>query len=259
MLLRSGGLVPKGSYSDIDGFVLPAVLVYRTLVVPRSPVESRPPSVYTLGRQGRYYDVWERQDSYPRILEHISLGKTQQVEAVAPCPAIVRLGKLAAASNGSLAYVARRPPVSVDLAPLARPRRLGRRAARARCRGRRARCAFRSTLQAGRYDVWLAGSFAGRMDVLVDGRVVGSSRHRLEHPGQFIPFGTVRLTPGRHEVALRYHGSDWHPGSAATIGMPLDRVVLAKTTEDLPVQTLDPSRARELCGRSLDWIEAIAG
>ena len=228
--------------------------------MPRSPVESRPPSVYTLAWRGRYYDVWERQDSYPRILEHISLGKTREVEAVAPCPAIVRLGKLAAASNGSLAYVARRPPVSVDLAPLAAPARLGARAARARFRGRRARSRFPVvTRRPARYDVWLAGSFAGRMDVLVDGRVVGSSRHRLEHSGQFIPFGTVRLTPGRHEVALRYHGSDWHPGSAATIGMPLDRVVLAKTTEDLPVQTLDPSRARELCGRSLDWIEAVAG
>ena len=58
-------------------------------------------------------------------------------------------------------------------------------------------------------------------------------------------------------MRLRYSGADLHPGSGAGFGL-LDRFVLARTTESVPVRTLPPARARELCGRSLDWIEAQA-
>ena len=58
--LRDGSQVPPGGYADVDGFLLPSVLFYKTLVLPRSPIESRPPSVYTLAWSGVFYDVWQR-------------------------------------------------------------------------------------------------------------------------------------------------------------------------------------------------------
>ena len=58
-------------------------------------------------------------------------------------------------------------------------------------------------------------------------------------------------------MALRYSGADFHPGSGANFGF-LDRFVLAQTTEDVAIRTIAPAQARELCGRSLDWIEAQA-
>ena len=113
------------------------------------------------------------------------------------------------------------------------------------------------TVPGGRYDLWLSGSFGGRMEVDVDGRRVGAQRHRLEHSGQLVIFGSVELAPGRHRVSLRYSGADLHPGSTASFGL-LDRFVVARTTEDVPVRTIPAARARELCGRTLDWVEAIA-
>jgi hypothetical protein len=95
------------------------------------------------------------------------------------------------------------------------------------------------------------------MEVLVDGRSVGASRHRIEHPGQLVPFGRIRLAAGRHEVTLRYSGADLYPGSGARFGI-LDRFVLARNTEDVPIRAIEPARAGELCGHSLDWIEAQA-
>ena len=41
---------------------------------PRSPVASRPSSAYQLVWRGRYYDVWQRPDSYQAIGEHLPLG-----------------------------------------------------------------------------------------------------------------------------------------------------------------------------------------
>ena len=50
--LRTGGSLDKSEYADLDAFQLDAILVYRTLVLRRSPVESRPPSLYHLVSEG---------------------------------------------------------------------------------------------------------------------------------------------------------------------------------------------------------------
>ena len=63
-LLDGQGLA-KGTYADLDQFQLGGILVYRTLVLARSPSESRPPSIYRLVRRGRCYDVWQRPDPAP--------------------------------------------------------------------------------------------------------------------------------------------------------------------------------------------------
>ena len=60
VLLRSGRQLEKLEVADVDEFADASLLVYRTLVLRRSPVASRPPSIYTRVRSGRYYDVWQR-------------------------------------------------------------------------------------------------------------------------------------------------------------------------------------------------------
>ena len=83
-LLDGQGLA-KGKYADLDQFQLGGVLVYRTIVLARSPSESRPPSVYRPVWSGRYYDVWQRPNGPPRILAHTPLGDAVQPGAVPPC------------------------------------------------------------------------------------------------------------------------------------------------------------------------------
>lgn len=58
--LRDGSTVPKGGFADLAAFRPDAVLAYRTLVLRRSPVGTRPPAPYRLVWQKRFYEVWQR-------------------------------------------------------------------------------------------------------------------------------------------------------------------------------------------------------
>ena len=115
--LRSGAPLRKLATADIDEFELAGIRSYRTLVLRRSPVASRPPSVYRLLSRGRFYDVWQltpgAEDS---LLEHIPLGSRRDPAARPRCAQVRALGRRAAAAGGRLA-VARAPrAVRVDMA-----------------------------------------------------------------------------------------------------------------------------------------------
>jgi hypothetical protein len=61
--LRDGSTVPKGGFADLAAFRPAALLTYRTLVLRRTPIGSRPPSAYRLVWQRRFYEVWQRPDA----------------------------------------------------------------------------------------------------------------------------------------------------------------------------------------------------
>lgn len=63
--LRDGSTVPKGGFADLASFQPDAVLAYRTLVLRRTPVGSRPPAPYRLVWQRHFYEVWQRPESIP--------------------------------------------------------------------------------------------------------------------------------------------------------------------------------------------------
>jgi Ca2+/Na+ antiporter len=63
--LRNGSTVPKAGFADISAFRAEAVLPYRTLVLRRTPVGTRPPAPYRLIWQKRFYEVWQRPLSIP--------------------------------------------------------------------------------------------------------------------------------------------------------------------------------------------------
>ena len=245
--LRTGGTVPKGGYADIDEFAPETVLHFRTLVLDRSPEASRPPSPYRLVWSGSWYEVWQRAVTPARtILEHLPLGTDSRPASVPGCASVLQLASLATAAGGMLAYVPRPPAIVGRLPANLYPAGWGR---------------IETVVNVpapGRYGVWLGGSFAGRFRLSVDGRARGSARHRLEHPGQYVPLAELRLARGRHTVELAYEGASiLHPGSAAQLPYPAGPLVLSTTTAELPVRYAKPSAARSLCGRSLDWIEAV--
>ena len=254
-LLHGGGTVSKGGYADIDDFLLSGVLDYKTLVIPRSPLSSRPPSIYAPVWRGRYYDVYQRPDDPGGILEHLPLGQNNQISATPRCSEVLRLATLAARNGGSLAYVSRPNPVVVDLNNEPRPGSWGPFGS-SPFATRAGTMRFPVDLPGGTFSAWTSGGFSAGLRLFVDGRLVGARRDRLEHPGQLVEFGTTTVTPGRHVVELRYSGADWHPGSAA-LAEPLQQLVFARSTDDAPVSTIAPARARELCGQTLDWIEAV--
>lgn len=255
--LHDGGVVPKGGYADLDRFQTAAILVYRTLVLRRSPSESRPPASYRLVRRGRFYEIWQRPDGAAGILQHLPLGNSLQPGGTARCADVLRLAALAGPS-GRLASVARSPVVAANLSSVALPR--GWQAdssGQVVPNGSSGRIETTVDVPAhAPYGLWLGGSFRDRMRLLVDGRLVGDVRHWINDAGQYTPFGSVVLTRGPHRVTLEYGGPDLHPGSGgAQFGFgPL---VLARNDEDAPVSLVPASQARTLCGRNLDWIEAL--
>jgi hypothetical protein len=85
---------------------------------------------------------------------------------------------------------------------------------------------------------------------------VGGVRHQLNHAGQFVPLGNVALDAGPHAVTLRYEESSLRPGSGGT-PFPLGPLALARDTINSPVLRVPSQRARDLCGKTLDWVEAL--
>lgn len=235
--LRTGQPLGKAQYADLDAFRLDGLLVYRSLVLRRSPVESRPPSVYRLVWRGRFYEVWQRPVApAATVLDHLPLGAGIDAAGIPRCDDVLRLAALAG-RNGRLAAVVR-PPAAVVPLP-----------------GGSSEAGVRLAA-AGRYGIWVGGSFRGRLQALVDGKPTGSARHRLNWSGQFTDLGAAGLAAGAHRVTLRSEGSDWRPGSAGP--QPgFGPLVLGRVTADLPVVSVSPARARILCGKSLDWVEAL--
>jgi hypothetical protein len=232
--LTNGKLLDKGGSADIDRIRLDGLLVYRTLVLRRGPAASRPPSVYRLAWSGRYYEVWQRPQPPARtILEHLPLGNDNQAAAVPPCAAVLRLGGL----GGTLTTATRPEAISLGEPP---------------ARGEVGLTV--SVPTAGDYIAWVGGDWFGLASITVDGRKVGSMREELDWPGLYTDLGSVRLAAGEHLVRIRYETGGWRPGSGGTpYSFGPAALSLVDTRE--PVETT--SDPRSLCGRRLDWVEAV--
>ncbi|HYX75943.1 MAG TPA: hypothetical protein VE757_02095, partial [Gaiellaceae bacterium] len=237
--LRNGKTLDKGGSADIDRFRLDQVLVYRMLVLRRGPAASRPPSVYNLASSGRYYETWVRPVHPPRrIVEHLSLGDATQADGVARCSDVLRLAR--EARGGSLLYAIAPEAVPVTTPPLSGTLD-----------------ADTSLASGGRYTAWLAGDWYGNATVWVDGRKVGSKREELNWPGLFTDLGTIDLSPGSHRVRITVDKGGWHPGSGGASYSFGPLTLSPLDTRRNEVDSVPPSQARSLCGRRLDWIEAV--
>ena len=259
--LRSGGLASFGESPDIDEIQLDAVLYYRTLVLRRSGVGSRPPSVYSLAWRGRYYQVWQRPEGASPILEHLSLGGRLQPTASPSCAEIVRLGRLAAAEDGLLGAVLRPPAILIGPdGSLGAPASLSSYGEDAKALYLTDPGSVEARFQAsapGIYGLWVGGMWRGRLEATVDGRPLGDARNVAAWPSNFVELGRIRLDTGPHVVQFRYSGPSLHPGSAGPPAFGLGPFAVSDGTQDRHVTYVEPSNARTLCGRSLDWVEAL--
>ena len=236
--LQSGQpLAPQG-YADIDRFQLGGLLAYRLLVLRRSPTMSRPPSAYRLVERRHWYEVWQR-EAAPRILRHLPLGGSSDPGGVPSCADVLQLAATRSASR--LVAVPREAVITAPFSVAG---------------GKSAAFTGDATTRRGEYGVWIGGSFVGRVAAAIDGRTVGSARHQLEWPGQLVELGTTRLAAGAHRLRLDYDVGGWRPGSHGDGPFPLGPLVLAPAAAPRLI-SVAPSRARSLCGRRLDWVEAV--
>lgn len=256
--LRDGGEVAKGGYADTDELDLSGLVVYRTLVLRRSPAQSRPPVGYEMVREGGFYTVWQRPPGPPaRAIEHLPLGDAVDPGAVPPCSEVRRLAALLG-PTGVLAAVPRAPVGAVDLGSFATP-------ADWRVAGDEvylypetdgiARGVL-ETPAGGELLAWVGGSLRGTLTLAVDAQIAGAAGPHLNNFGQYVQVGGVDLGRGQHAVALGFEENPVAPGgggNAAAVG-PL---ILARDDIDSPVRYFPAARAEELCGKRWDWVEAI--
>ncbi|HEX8742328.1 MAG TPA: hypothetical protein VF712_04270 [Thermoleophilaceae bacterium] len=259
--LRRGTGLDKLEWAPVDEFQPAAALVYRTVVLRRSPAESRPLPEYELRYEGDYYDVWQRPEQpVQRVIEQSMFGDRTVAVAPAPCAEVRRLARVARDQGATLVAAERPRPLVLDLASAARP------ASWTFAPGRPAKLfpteEGTATLpaqveSAGDYDVWVQGSFARGLEVSVDGERVGLVRDQLNFEGLWNRFGSARVSAGRHTVELRYPGSSLRPGSGdqpQRVG-PVALVPVAPTPQ---LGEFAAANAASLCGRALDWLAVIA-
>ena len=206
---RNGEVVPKGLAADTDTLDPEALGVYRTLVLRRSPAQSRPPSPYRLVWRGEFYEAWQRPTAASVPTDRLPLGSRLDPVAQPAC------GDVRALARGAEGVVA-----ATGTSPVVVPLRAARYPAAWRVGedvvlpdGGGSISAEAHVGRAGDYEVWLGGSVRPAVILTVDGERVGEVRHELNNSGQYVGFGSVALAPGGHRIEFRFAGADLHPGS----------------------------------------------
>jgi hypothetical protein len=278
--LRNGAILTKSAFANLDAFPLSTLEPYRSLVVSRSPTESRPPSTYQLAWEGRNYQLWQRPvQPATTILAHIPLGDSEtlpycgaaqnsaprmlcpiQPVATPPCKLVEELAKRARARNAQLVAYQRPEPVAVRGDDMIWPAywlhnpASGTLTATAPGTG----VAHIGVPSSQHYELWLGGEFARGFNVSVDGRHVARVKDKLLDIGDLTPVAELVLAGGVHTFEFSYPHSDLTPGSGDNEFTALTAIALQPlenpVTEMLKVSA---AQAKTLCGRPLDWIEIV--
>jgi hypothetical protein len=262
------GMIPNGSLRfgfsvEVGQFNASYVDSFRTVVLRRSPEQSRPPAMFRLVDRGRFYDVWQRDPRMARaVLGELPLGTRYQPGATPPCGAVQALARRASSLRAGLAWVA--APQLLVAAPEQSRHSLNWGADGADP------TTFRSIgpgwLQmvvdvpvAGRYTAWTEASLPRPLTLLLNGRRVATIPAGLSPrgPGEDVRVGTFELAPGRTIVRIERGGGSLSPGdgSQATLLGPTSFV--RGGTDGRVVHRLAPAGWRTLCGRALDWVEIV--
>ncbi len=266
ILLRDGTTADKPLIGGVDAITLPSMLEYRTVVIRRSPVASRPPANYQLVHRGAYYDVWQRPahetGQFARVLNHLPLGGELDPGGVPSCDQVLAMAATAR-SQGLGGQVVAAPASTVWAASLLQADfpaewRKGTYLSPGNHAGQ-VRSRFEVNLP-GDYELWLGGSARAGIETVVDGHSVGDVRHHLVSGIGYLRLGEAELAAGRHELLLSFGGADLRPGSwgSPALDFPIGPILVAPAPSAADLTTLPADQAGSLCGKRWDWIEVVA-
>ncbi len=255
---RDGNQIPRGAAADIDSFDPATIDYFNLLVIRKAPNASRPPLNYSLAWSGKLFDVWKRIPGVS-VRKTLPLGTAQNPGAIPSCRAVADF--LADRTNNEKVYTATRNPVHViNLANGELPANWVALAANPGSVHYSQPGSFNRNFnigQTGTYNMWIAGSYPGRLRVLVDGVEVFSGHSIFEGNLNLTnPLGDTSLSAGAHVLTVLYDSPRLMPGAdlASEFG-PI--YFSSQTAGDVKVQQVSISRIPELCTQNLDWI-AIA-
>jgi hypothetical protein len=254
------GEAPARFDADVDALALDDVESRPLLIRRRSATDSRPPANFALERRGRDYEVWIRRPQ-PKVLRHVSLGTGASPVAVPACAKVRELARQARAAGARIAAAEGRAPIVFA------PSRLSRLPAGwsidpnepetidtvgpGKLEGRV------SVPRAGRYELWLEGSFGRPVEVRIDGRRVASVGDVANYRGDSVLLRSVTLPAGTHRVKLTRGGGGLRPGDGGKLWR-VGRLWLKPLPDAPRVLEVEPGRAAVLCGRPLDWLEIVS-
>ncbi|MEN3282320.1 MAG: hypothetical protein V7607_3460 [Solirubrobacteraceae bacterium] len=249
-----------GRSVDLDLYGEPYLKSFTTIVMRDRASVSRPPSIFHRTYHGAWYDVWERNDvAARRMVAHLPVGQPGEPGAEPSCRLVHRLAGLTGPA-GSLVFAEASPVVRVNVVPGPHPgnwppapqdpNELYPYGPGSLTR------TFR-VARDGRYALWLQASVGRTVEVLVDGRRVGSVGDRLNFQGAEEPVATLPLSAGRHAITLASGGGDLKPGNGNESPNRLVGPVRVSVPDPMtePIRTIPRSRWRELCGRNVDWVD----
>jgi hypothetical protein len=289
--LRNGAVLTKSAWANLDAFPLSTLLPYQSIVTMRSPVESRPPSLWHLVWQGRYYQLWQRPaTASSTILEHIPYGEpnehpycgnaergaTEPLCALNPvaipsCPQLQRIASHAAGEHAHLLAYQRAQPDVVRGDEVRWPgawlHEPTSHSLLATTPGTASGGIAVPTTQT--YELFLGGSFGRGFEVKVDGQKIATVKDQLTGFLSDIPVAKLHLTKGVHHFEYTYPKADATPGNGETLGTGEWAPAARWTTlSSIILQPLDypsselisvsPSEASRLCGRPLEWVEIVS-
>lgn len=255
---RDGNQVPRGFAADIDLFDPATIDYYNLLVLRKSPNGSRPPLDYDLAWSGDHYQVWKK---IPGVIvrKTLPLGTIFYPGTVPTCNAVTNF--LSDRSKSEKIYMAVRNPVYlVDFAGAELPANwqpMANYTGGVHFSGPGAFNRNFTVGATGKYGMWIAGSYPGRLRILVDGTQVYSGHSVLESNLYLTnPLDQVELSTGSHVLTVVYDQPKLMPGTDSS--SEFGPIYLAnQTAGDVKVKGVSISRIPELCKLNLDWI-AIA-
>lgn len=254
--MSDGSQVPKGFAADISLFDPNTINYYKLLVLRKSPVSSRPPLNYQLIWSGEHYEVWKRMDSAPMIKKMLSLGNNFSPGSIPTCSEVTTF--LSDRAKGEKIYaVVRNKTYLISFSNGDLPSGWIPTSTYSGAVNRTGTGGFSRTFsvdQTGFYDLSLAGSFPGRLRLLIDGDQIFSGHSVFEgNPTLTNTLTRVHIAAGQHILTLIYTSPILMSGSdvAARFG-PI--FLSTQFAGDAKVKQISISRIPQLCTENLDWI-----
>ena len=283
-VLRNGTVLTKSAWADLNAFPLSTVIFYRSIITRRSPVESRPPSIYKLVYSGRDYQLWQRPEPAPHtILEQIPYGESNShpycgVASNGPpealcsahpivtpsCPQLHVFARKAAGEHAHLvAYTAPEAVFHYGDEVLWPASWFHEAASHALVPEAPGTATYNDVVipTSQRYEVFLGGSFSRGLEVHVDGHRVGLVKNELGGNNQYAPVGVpIYLKAGVHKISFTYPSSNLDPGSAQNTLTSLYGYAFEPLEyPHAQMLSVSPAEVGRLCGTPLNWVEIVAG
>jgi hypothetical protein len=254
---------PGGIYAyDINEFQLPWVEGFRTIVMRRRPIASRPPANYHLVYISPYYEVWQRLDAPGAVTAHVGLNDHPGNLRGANCAKV--LAALRAAGPGAtLAYTPSPEYIQLDSSNSVLSGGFAASGGPILASGPGKAVRAQPVPTAGVYDVYMGGSIGRPVRVTVDGRTIATDAYQVSYPYQWQLLGSVRLGAGVHTFAIERGGVSLHPDNGDgvdALNRTVGPLILQRAEQAVPrLIATNAAGLEHLCHSQagVRWIEVV--